>query len=85
MIILIINLISSLLQVLGQGECFQSLFPKVIAHSELNEHFVALNNSGKPEKVWLTLGKRLDEFFLKQRRFNRAGQYSTLYILKGIL
>jgi hypothetical protein len=61
------------------------LFPKVVAYSELNQHFVALDNSGKPERVWLTLGKRLDEFFLKQCRFAGAGQNSTLDILKGIL
>jgi hypothetical protein len=80
-----VNLITSLLQILGLGESIPRLFPKVVAHSELNERLLALNYSGKAQSVWLALGKRFNEFLLKQRRLVCAGQNSALDMLQGIL
>ncbi len=84
-IIIIVNLISSSLQVLNQRECLPRLFPKRVPYTKLSQRFVALNYSRKPQGMWLALDKCLDQFFLKRGSLICAGQNSTLNMLKGVL
>ena len=80
-----VNLIRSLLQILSLGEYSQRLPPKRVAHSELDKRIVALNDSCNPQRMGLTLCKRLDQFLLKRHRFHCACQDSALHVLKGVL
>lgn len=80
-----VNLISSLLQIVGLGELFKRWLSKDVTDTKLDKRLVTLNNSGKSQGVGLTLGKRLYKFFLKRRRLLCACKNSALYMFESVL